>query len=36
MPQIKDILRALRSERDAKQSTVANDIGLAQGTYSSL
>ena len=35
MPQIKDILRALRSERDAKQSTVANDIGLAQGTYSS-
>lgn len=35
MPQIKDILRTLRSERDAKQSTVANDIGLAQGTYSS-
>ena len=35
MPQIKDILRTLRNERDAKQSTVANDIGLAQGTYSS-
>lgn len=35
MPQIKDIIRTLRNERDAKQSTVANDIGLAQGTYSS-
>ena len=28
MPQIKDILRTLRNERDAKQSTVANKLRL--------
>lgn len=32
--QTKDILRELRTERGAKQSTIASDIGIAQGTYS--
>ncbi|MEG2469481.1 MAG: helix-turn-helix transcriptional regulator [Comamonas sp.] len=35
MAQMKDTLRKLRSEKDAKQSTIADALGIAQGTYSS-
>lgn len=35
MAQMKDILRDLRNERDAKQSTIAIDLSISRGTYSS-
>ena len=35
MMQMKDVLRELRSERDAKQSTIADELSISRGTYSS-
>lgn len=35
MAQMKDVLRSLRDERDAKQSTIAKELAISRGTYSS-